>query len=134
MRFKKYIAEYTTLIHTNRLDELTSVAGGDIATYEVPLMKSKTKRKFKTSVKPEDRSFKNLPRYSNKKAKVRFQDWLGIVGEGGGVRGGIPRPNYHGKSTNGKHYGWSHRAVYGFEAGQTIKEGDIAIDTKRTPP
>ncbi len=29
-----------------------------------------------------------------------------------------------GKSTDGKWYGWSHRAIYGFKVGSTVKSGD----------
>ena len=43
--------------------------------FEIPMKDSKIK-KFKTNIPPEKRTFKNLPRYSNKKPKVRFQDWL----------------------------------------------------------
>ena len=88
--------------------------------------------KLKTSIKPEDRSFKNLPRYSNKKARVDFKDWLMIKGEGGtqGGKGRVPTPNYYGKSeADGKWYGWSHRAVYGFKEGDKIAKDTIGNDT-----
>lgn len=70
-----------------------------------------------TTTEPlEKRSFKNIPKYSNGHNKVRFQDWLHIKGEKG-------YPS-HGKSeADGKWYGWSHRAVYGFGVGDKI-EGD----------
>lgn len=54
-----------------------------------------------TTIPPEKRNTKNLPRFANGKAKVRFQDWLcldKLIG------------NSVGKSPNGKWYGWSHRA------------------------
>jgi len=74
-----------------------------------------------TAIAPKDRSFKNLPRYSNGKSKVNFKDWLLIKGE--------KRPNSDvtsfGKSeADGKWYGWSHRAVYGYKKGDTIKTKD----------
>ncbi len=67
---------------------------------------------IKTTVEPEERSFKNLPRYADKKVKVRFQDWLGIKGNPG-------------KGFDGKWYGYSHRAVHGFGVGDVIKKGHI---------
>lgn len=69
-------------------------------------------RYFKTTIPPEERSFKNLPRYANKKPKCRFQDWLEIKGNPG-------------KGCDGKWYGYSHRAVYGFAVGDVIKKGSI---------
>lgn len=33
-----------------------------------------------------------------------------------------------GKSADGKWYGWSHRAIYGFKIGDTIKEGDCGYN------
>jgi hypothetical protein len=33
-----------------------------------------------------------------------------------------------GKGRDGKWYGWSHRAIYGFEPGHVVKEGDIGFD------
>jgi hypothetical protein len=78
----------------------------------------KTTRYLKTDVDHNDRTFKNLPRYANGKVKVRFQDWLLIKGE--------KRKEDHctqsvGKSeADGKWYGWSHRAVAGFEPGEKV--------------
>ncbi len=66
----------------------------------------------KTDVAPEERSFKNLPRYADRKPRVRFQDWLDISTNGG-------------KGSDGKYYGWSHRAVSGFGVGDTVKPGHI---------
>jgi hypothetical protein len=70
---------------------------------------------YVTDVKPEDRSFKNLPRYADKTPKCTFTQWLGL--KGGGSDGC--------KGTDGKYYGWSHRAVYGFAVGDTIKGDSI---------
>jgi hypothetical protein len=71
-----------------------------------------------TKIPPEERTLKNLPRYANKKPKVRFQDWLCLK-----------KPsdtNYSvGKSPNGEYYGWSHRAMNSFKIGDIIKPGDI---------
>ena len=81
-------------------------------------MKTSKKTKYLTTdIKPEDRTFKNLPKYSTGKSKVRFQDWLLI------------KPEKHKYASigyseaDGKWYGWSHRAVYGFKAGDKV-EGD----------
>ena len=38
----------------------------------------KTIKYLFTDIAPEERTFKNLPRYANKDPKVRFQDWLEI--------------------------------------------------------
>ena len=82
-----------------------------------------------TDIPPEERTFKNLPRYSTKKAKVRFQDWLEIDAQ--------KRQSSHtalswGWAPNGSCYGWSHRAVHGFKIGDTVKPGDVANDDKKT--
>jgi hypothetical protein len=67
-------------------------------------------RYFSTKIKPEDRHFKNMPKYANGNGKSTFQEWLGIKGGSSG----------YGKAANGKWYGWSHRAVFGFKAGDKI--------------
>ena len=89
----------------------------------------KTSRKtlyYETKIQPEERSLKNLPRYSDGKSKVRFQDWLEIEKEDNGC---------YGKSCNGKYYGWSHRAISSFKAGDEIKNSDnLAYDPKRKLP
>ena len=108
-------------------------------TYTVPMAKREKYRKinpktnreknFKrirqlvTKVSPEERSFKNIPKYATGKNKVRFQDWLLIKGE-------KTHPDHSvasiGKSeADGKWYGWSHRAVYGFKAGDKVKGESI---------
>ena len=92
-------------------------------------LKNKNKPNYlKTTIKPEDRTFKNLPRYASSgndkkgKAKVRFQDWL--------VFKPILSKENPGKysvalASDGKYYGWSHRAVHGFVIGDIIKPGNI---------
>ncbi len=104
--------------------------------FEVPRVGNK--KALRTNVKPEDRSFKNIPKYSTGKTRVRFQDWLEIKGEGGKnpgdcKKGEHPTPNSFGKAANGKYYGWSHRAVYGFKAGDEVK-GDDNLGKKVTYP
>lgn len=74
------------------------------------------KGKIKTDIPPEKRSLKNRPKYATGKSKIRFQDWLDIK----------TIDNCYGKGSDGKWYGWSHRAVYGFGIGDTVKKGDVA--------
>jgi hypothetical protein len=67
---------------------------------------------YKTKEPLSKRSLKNIPKYSNGSYKVRFQDWLHIKTE----------KNSFGKSeADGKWYGWSHRAIYGFGVGDEVK-------------
>lgn len=74
--------------------------------------------KLKTNIAPEDRSLKNLPRDAKGKSKVRFQDWLGISGDGcNGPKGYDER-----------YYGWSHRAIHGFKVGDEIKPDTIGYE------
>ncbi len=82
------------------------------------LKNKKITRWLITNIKPEDRSFKNLPKDSKKKSKVRFQDWLNLktVSHPGATIGYSP---------NGSWYGWSHRAAAGFNIGKKIKPGTI---------
>lgn len=79
--------------------------------------KFKTTKWLKTNVPPEERTLKNLPRDSKKKAKVRFQDWLMLKGWGS--------QHSTGMAPNGYCYGWSHRAVGTFHVGKEIKSADI---------
>lgn len=105
------------------------------ATYTVPMIKREKYRKinpktnreknFKklrqlvTEIPPKERSFKNIPKYATGKNKVRFQDWLEIKGE---KREPDHVAQSFGKSdADGKWYGWSHRAVYGFGVGDEVK-------------
>jgi len=102
--------------------------------YEIPMINKEVNRKlnpktnrmknFKqvryhgTNVEPSDRSFKNIPKYATGKNKVRFQDWLLIKGEKSSPNHSV---NSIGKSeADGKWYGWSHRAVYGFKSGDKV--------------
>ena len=45
------------------------------------------------------------------------------------LRGPDSRTCSIGKSTDGKWYGWSHRALYGFEIGDVAKEGDCVCSS-----
>ena len=79
---------------------------------ELYLFTSFNGTKVTSDIPPEKRTLKNIPKYANKKSKIKFQDWLGLKGN--------PSKGY-----DGKWYGWSHRAVYGFGIGDKIKEGDV---------
>ena len=103
-------------------------------TYSIPMrnklknkkMNPKTNREktFKTiqhlitKIKPTDRTFKNLPKYADGKSKVTFQNWLLIKGEK--RQSGHDNDSIGKSEADGKWYGWSHRAVYGFKAGDKI--------------
>lgn len=67
---------------------------------------------YESEVPPEKRTFKNIPKYATGKPKMPFTEWLGLKGQGS-------------KGYDGKFYGWSHRAVYGFAPGDTVKQGHI---------
>ena len=88
------------------------------------MKKFKTTKWMKTNVAPEDRTLKNLPRDSKKKAKCKFQDWLLL-------KNGSRSHHSVGQAPNGDWYGWSHRAVGHFSVGKEIKSADI-IGNKHT--
>jgi hypothetical protein len=81
-----------------------------------------------TSVPPERRNLKNIPKYTDGREKVKFQDWMDIKGE---KRKETSTANTYGKSgADGKWYGWSHRSVNGFAIGDTVKPTDAGSDNK----
>ena len=84
--------------------------------------------KMRTKIKPSERSFKNIPKYSDGKNRVDFRKWLLIKGEGSKkLENGMRTPHYYGKSeADGKWYGFSHRAVYGFKIGDKITGKSMA--------
>ena len=92
---------------------------------------------YRTTEPLETRSFKNIPKYSSGKNRVRFQDWLHIKGEGSKkMENGMRTPNTYGKSeADGKWYGWSHRAVYGFGVGDEVKGDSLGkkVDYPKLP-
>lgn len=104
--------ELVTKIKTKYITESKS------GEYEVPHISGNSK--LKTDIPPSDRSMKNLPRDSKRNAKVKFQDWLEMN----------PCELGLGKGSDGKWYGWSHRAVYGFGIGDKVKKGDCAYKGK----
>ncbi len=118
MKYITYLTEKEYLISKIKKEKLK------VLNPKTNRMKTKRITKyFPTKIEPKNRNFKNLPRYSNKKPKCRFQDWLLIKS--------LKRNSNHdtcsiGKSeADGKYYGWSHRAVYGFGIGDVIKPGNM---------
>src|SRR6056297_580843 len=153
MRFKNYIQSYDVEIKDNILDPIndaTIVTGGDVSLdFQIPKinkekfkklnvktnrMKTYRKTKFyKTNVPPEKRSFKNLPRYKGSEKPIcRFQDWLCIDSSDPDFK---KERASGGKAANGKWYGYSHRAIYGFKPGDVVKDDDnMSHDPKRKKP
>jgi hypothetical protein len=82
---------------------------------------------IKTDVPIEKRTLKNIPRYANKSPKVHFTDWIGIKGEKIDPKNSVE--SYGKAESDGKYYGWSHRAIYGFGVGDTVKADTIGNDT-----
>lgn len=156
MRLINYLKRIYEVVITDDvpefINEVTAVTNGNVeTTFNVPkinkekfkklnkktnrMKNSKKIKYYKTDIPPEERTFKNIPRYANKKLICRFQDWLCIDGKGGSKKSnGVTTPNYYGKAANGEWVGWSHRAVYGFKAGMEIKKGHIAIKPGRSLP
>ena len=90
----------------------------------------KRTRAMITSVPPERRNLKNIPKYTDGREKVDFKDWMDIKGE---KRKETHTVNTYGKSgADGKWYGWSHRAVNGFAIGDTVKPTDAGSDKEYT--
>lgn len=81
-------------------------------------------RKLATQIDPVDRTTKNMPTYADGRAKVTHTEWLGIKNDGPGKASNGNTISSYGKSTNGKWYGWSHRAMYGFKVGDKITPTD----------
>jgi hypothetical protein len=151
MRFKQYLQEiYYIEIDDDILYEITSITGGDVSlNFQVPKAnkekfkklnkktnRMKTSRKtkyYKTNIPPEKRSFDNLPRYKGTNKPIcRFQDWLDIDSSDQDFK---KKGASGGKAANGKWYGYSHRAIYGFKPGDVIKNDDnMSHDPKRKKP
>ena len=83
-----------------------------------------------TNIKPEDRELKNMPRYANKKSKVRFQDWLAMEAK---KRSPSHTADSIGLAANGKYYGWSHRAIHGFAIGEKITNKASGFERLKKP-
>jgi hypothetical protein len=82
---------------------------------------------IKTTVPIEKRTLNNLPRYADKKPKVHFKDWMGIEGKPLGKDSTVH--SYGKAEADGKWYGWSHRAIYGFGVGDVVKPDTIGNST-----
>lgn len=102
--------------------------------YKVPMREKSNREKtfgniryLETDIPPEKRTLKNLPRYANKKPKVRFQDWLEIKAE---KRDPAHSVTSWGWDKINRCWGWSHRAVASFKIGDKVKEGDIIYKGK----
>ena len=104
MRLKKYVNGYQVKMKKPEKYKKVNPRTNRIKTF-------RKQRFLTTDIPPQERSFKNIPKYADGKSKVNFQDWLEIEHESD--------KNY-GKAPNGKWYGWSHRAVYGFKAGDKV--------------
>jgi len=77
----------------------------------------------KTDVPMVKRTLGNLPRYSDKRPKVHFKDWLGIkMDHKAGCSVGKAE-------STGEWMGWSHRAIAGFKIGDTVKADTCGNET-----
>jgi len=75
-------------------------------------------RLYEEEMPPEKRTMKNCPKYSTGKLKMPLQQWLNVKSNGG-------------QGSDGKFYGWSHRAFYGFGAGDKVSGDSMAhVDYK----
>lgn len=90
----------------------------------------KRTRWIKSKIPPEQRTMKNIPRFSDGKLKVRFQDWLQIKSQKVSPENKV---NTWGWSSNGKCYGWSHRAMHGFSIGEEIKPTTCGFEGLKKP-
>ena len=120
MKFSKYINENNDIYKIVMLKKQKEKALNP----KTNRMKNKHHNMYhETTIKPEDRTFKNLPRYADNKPKVDFKAWLLIKPEKANPNHSVPSI---GKSeADGKWYSFSHRAIYGFKKGDHIK-GDSA--------
>lgn len=103
------------------LDKITKIQPSLNEAIEWKIPHKEGKSPIKTDIPPEKRTTKNLPRFADGKAKVTHKDWLcfqNIIG------------NSVAKGSDGKWYGWSHRAIHGFEIGDKVKKGDCAYTGK----
>lgn len=150
MKFKQYLNEnFYIEIPEDVIDPVyeSTVSGQVAVEFEVPKRnrekykklnkktnRIKTFRKikyYKTTIKPEDRSFENQPRYADKKPICTFQQWLCIDSK---KRQSSHNRVSYGKAANGKWYGWSHRAIASFGIGDSITSDSMVKDIKRKIP
>lgn len=69
---------------------------------------------IKTEIHPKDRTLKNLPRYADGKPRVHFKDWM-CMKMCGDTKCSVAK-----SESDGKFYGWSHRAIASFGIGDKI--------------
>ena len=77
----------------------------------------------KTSVPMEKRTLRNLPRYSDKKPKVHFSEWMGMK------HCPDTKHSVSKAESDGKYYGWSHRAIAGFGVGDKVVSDTCGNDS-----
>lgn len=111
--------------------------------YTIPMIKKEKNKKMnpktnrmknfkktmyhETDIPPGKRTFENLPRYTDKSSKVKFQDWLLIKPEK--ISPDHSVASFGKSDADSKFYGWSHRAVYGFGIGDNMKSDTIGNST-----
>ena len=88
----------------------------------------KTVKYLFTDIPPEKRTFKNRPRYANGDPKVKIQDWLEIDAKKLNPADSVTS---WGWASNGKCYGWSHRAIYGFGIGDVVTSDICGNESKK---
>jgi hypothetical protein len=124
MKFKEY-ADGTYTVKMKKPEKVKELNPNTLRTKTY-----KRVRVMVTSIAPEKRTLKNVPKYTDGHEKVRPNDWLMIKGE---KRTDTSNSNTYGKSdADGKWYGWSHRAMYGFGIGDTVKPTDAGSDKEYT--
>lgn len=124
MKFKEY-ADSTYTVKMKKPEKVKELNPNTLRTKTY-----KRTRVMVTSVPPERRNLKNIPKYADGHEKVRANDWLMIKGE---KRKDDHTSNTYGKSdADGKWYGWSHRAMYGFGIGDKVKPTDAGSDKEYT--
>lgn len=112
------INEYTKHTNINSNTAQALIEGYD-AIFESTYKLAGFKAPVKTDIEPEDRTLKNLPRYSTGKSKINFRDWL-LIKKPSKFKS-LKNFDYSwGMGENGKFYGWSHRAVGEFYPGKTV--------------
>lgn len=85
---------------------------------------------IKTNIPPEERTLRNIPKYSDGKPKVTTTQWLEIKGK---KRNPDSQVNTYGWAANGKCYGWSHRAIHGFSVGEEITNKVCGFEDLKKP-
>lgn len=125
MRLKRYVNEiYQVRMRKPEKHKKVNPKTNRIKTY-------RKERFMDTDISPEERSTKNIPKYSDGSLKVRITDWLEIE-RNQSKDGSILN---WGWAKNGKCYGFSHRAIYGFKPGDEVKGDSLGkkVEYKELP-